>query len=160
MSDLQSPECLSSLHTLYSMTLTPIGQWHAFRHVMRGVIWVEFVGTSSFKLHPIPLSKRNWPWRCMRAISPLCISMSIQMFKNSIIMGHKILLFFLLQVVVLCRTCCPCLTMWPLSFPLWSQGTRENTTTSWPSPVYPVDTQLYSCYNYCRVSGWILYNFF
>lgn len=26
MSDLQSPECLGSLHTLYSMTLTPIGQ--------------------------------------------------------------------------------------------------------------------------------------
>ena len=26
MSDLQSPECLSSLHTLYSITLTPIGQ--------------------------------------------------------------------------------------------------------------------------------------
>ena len=70
--------------------------------------------------------------------------------------------FLLFQVVVLYRTCCPCLTTWPLSFPLLSRGARENTTTSWPSPVCPVDTLLYYCYSYCRVSGhnhvWIIDN--
>ena len=79
--------------------------------------------------------------------------MHIHVYNTCIYMYSKTFFPPFFQVVVLYHTCYPCLTMWPLSSPLLSQGARGSTTTSWPSPVCPVDTLPYYCYSYCRVSG-------
>ncbi len=44
MADLESPDTIGALHTLYSMTLTPIGQLHATKWLYA----VEHLYTMSF----------------------------------------------------------------------------------------------------------------